>query len=103
MTGPIRIYVDPSKIAKSDFDQMLMSKYDAFYRRIVEYVLKDLEEGGIDELMATLVDDDGVEYDMHLPREGYIKSLGKSMEYFTLIEEYETCSLIKDMIKQIEK
>lgn len=103
MAGPIRIQIDPSKIAKSDFDQMLMSKYDAFYRRIVEYVLKDLEEGGIDELMATLVDDDGVEYDMHLPREGYIKSLGKSMEYFTLIEEYETCSLIKDMIKQIEK
>lgn len=103
MAGPIRIQIDSSKIAKSDFDQMLMSKYDTFYRRIVEYVLKDLEEGGIDELVATLVDDDGVEYDMHLPREGYIKSLGKSMEYFTLIEEYETCSLIKDMIKQIEK
>lgn len=103
MTGPIKIHVDPSKIAKSDFDKMLMSKYDVFYRRIVEYILKDLEEGDIDELMATLVDDDGTEYDMHLPREGYIKSLGKSMEYFTLIEEYETCSLIKDMIKQIEK
>lgn len=103
MTGPIRIYIDHNKITKLDFDQMLMSKYDIFYRRIVEYVLKDLEEGGIDELMAILVDDDGVEYDMHLPREGYIKSLNKSMEYFTLIEEYETCSLIKDMIKQIEK
>lgn len=103
MTRPIKIHIDPSKIAKSDFDKMLMSKYDVFYRRIVEYILKDLEEGDIDELMATLVDDDGTEYDMHLPREGYIKSLGKSMEYFTLIEEYETCSLIKDMIKQIEK
>ncbi len=103
MAGPIRIQIDPSKITKSDFDWVLMSKYDAFYRRIVEYVLKDLEEGSIDELMATLVDDEGLEYDMHLPREGYIKSLGKSMEYFTLIEEYETCSLIKDMIKQIEK
>lgn len=103
MTGPIKIHIDHSKIAKSDFDKMLMSKYDVFYRRIVEYILKDLEEGDIDELMATLVDDDGTEYDMHLPREGYIKSLGKSMEYFTLIEEYETCSLIKDMIKQIEK
>lgn len=102
MAGPIRIHIDPSKIAKSDFDQMMMSKYDIFYRRIVEYILKDLEEGHINELMATLVDDDEVEYDMHLPREGYIKSLGKSMDYFSLIEEYETCGLIKDMIKQIE-
>jgi hypothetical protein len=103
MTGPIRIYIDPNKIAKSDFDQLLMSKYDAFYRRIVEYILKDLEEGTSDELMATLVDGEGVEYDMRLPREGYVKSLHKSIQYFTLIEEYETCGLIKDMIKQIEK
>lgn len=101
MAGPIRIHIDPSKISKLDFDKVLMSKYDKFYRRIVEYVLKDLEEGSINELMATLIDDDEVEYEMHLPREGYIKSLHKSMEYFTLIEEYETCSLIKDMIKQI--
>lgn len=103
MAGTIRIHIDPNKLTHADFDQLLMSKYDIFYRRIVEYILKDLEEGEINELMAILIDGSGNEYDMHLPREGYTKSLSKAMEYFRLIEEYETCSLIKDMIKQIEK
>lgn len=103
MAGTIRIHIDPNKLAYGDFDQLLVSKYDIFYRRIVEYILKDLEEGDINELMAILIDESGNEYDMHLPREGYTKSLSKAMEYFKMIEEYETCSLIKDMIKQIEK
>ena len=103
MAEPIRIHIDPRALTVSDFDQLLMSKYDIFYRRIVEYVLKDIEEGIKDEIMAILVDGEGIEYDMTLPREGYLKSLGKAIEYFTMIEEYETCGLIKDIIKQIEK
>lgn len=101
--GAIRIHLDPSKLTRGDFDQLLMSKYDIFYRRIVEYVLNDIENGETESILAILVDDNDTEYDMHLPRDGYKKSLGKAMEYFTLIEEYETCSLIKDMIKQIDK
>jgi hypothetical protein len=103
MAEPLRIHIDPRALTVADFDQLLMSKYDMFYRRIVEYVLKDIEEGAKDEIMAILVDEDGVEYDMTLPREGYLKSLNKATEYFRMIEEYETCGLIKDMIKQIEK
>lgn len=103
MSGTIRIHIDPSKLTSVDFDNMLMSKYGIFYRRIVEYILKDLEEGEINETMAVIVDSAGFEYDVHLPREGYIKSLNKSIEYFTMIEEYETCFLIKDMIQQIER
>jgi hypothetical protein len=103
MAEPLRIHIDPRALTVTDFDQLLMSKYDMFYRRIVEYVLKDIEEGVKDEIMAILVDEDGVEYDMTLPREGYLKSLNKATEYFRMIEEYETCGLIKDMIKQIEK
>jgi len=103
MAEPLRIHIDPRALTVADFDQLLMSKYDMFYRRIVEYVLKDIEEGVKDEIMAILVDDDGTEYDMILPREGYLKSLNKATEYFRMIEEYETCGLIKDMIKQIEK
>lgn len=103
MAEPLRIHIDPRALTVTDFDQLLMSKYDMFYRRIVEYVLKDIEEGAKDEIMAILVDEDGVEYDMSLPREGYLKSLNKATEYFRMIEEYETCGLIKDMIKQIEK
>jgi len=103
MAEPLRMHIDPRALTVADFDQLLMSKYDMFYRRIVEYVLKDIEEGVKDEIMAILVDDDGTEYDMILPREGYLKSLNKATEYFRMIEEYETCGLIKDMIKQIEK
>ena len=103
MSEPLRIHIDPRALTASDFDKVLVSKYDIFYRRIVEYVLKDIEDGVTDEIMAILVDGEGVEYDMTLPRHGYIKSLGKATEYFTMIEEYETCGLIKDMIKQIEK
>jgi len=101
--GTIRIHIDPSKLTKEDFDHVLMSKYDIFYRRIVEYVLNDIEKKEPQELLAIIVDDNGVEYEMNLPPEGYIKSLNKAMFYFKMIEEYETCSLIRDIIKQIDK
>ena len=64
MAEPLRIHIDPRALTVTDFDQLLMSKYDMFYRRIVEYVLKDIEEGSKDEIMAILVDEDGVEYDV---------------------------------------
>jgi len=97
-----KIHIDPNKIMREDIDKVLMSKYDIFYRRIVEFVLERIE-GAVnkDEILAILVDDAGVEYQMDLPKEGYIKCLGKAMDYFLRIEEYETCDLIKQMKKQI--
>lgn len=97
-----KIHIDPNKVLREDIDKVLMSKYDIFYRRIVEFILERIEGGGTkDELLAILVDDDGAEYQMDLPKEGYIKCLKKAMEYFLRIEEYETCDLIKQMNKQI--
>lgn len=97
-----KIHIDPNKVLREDIDKVLMSKYDIFYRRIVEFVLERIEEkGSKEELLAILVDDEGVEYQMDLPKEGYIKCLKKAMEYFLRIEEYETCDLIKQMNKQI--
>ena len=48
-------------------------------------------------------EDDGMalEYEMVLPESGFEKSLGKAKKYFSMIEEYETCDLIKQMQKQI--
>jgi hypothetical protein len=87
---------------REDIDKLLMSKYDIFYRRIVEFILERIESNKPkDELLAILVDDEGAEYQMDLPKEGYIKCLGKAMDYFLRIEEYETCDLIKQMKKQI--
>jgi len=38
---------------------------------------------------------------MELPKSGFNKSLTKAKKYFSLIEEYETCDLIKQIQKQI--
>ena len=103
MTEIPRIYfANPMSLVKEDFDLTLMSKYDIFFRRIVEFVLEHLEGRQESDLLATIVDDAGAEYDMHLPEDGFIKSLEKANTYFMKIEEYETCSLIKEMIKKYE-
>ena len=97
-----KIHIDPNKVLREDIDKVLMSKYDIFYRRIVEFILERLESAETkNELLAILVDDEGVEYQMELPKEGYIKCLGKAMDYFLKLEEYETCDLIKQMNKQL--
>lgn len=96
-----KIHIDPNNIMKEDIDMVLMSKHDMFYRRIVEFVLDKMESQTRGELLAILVDDEGVEYEMTLPKEGYKKSLTKSLRYFERIEEFETCDLIKQMINKI--
>ena len=95
-----RIHMDPSELTSLDFDLVLMSKYDEFYRRIVEYVL-NIQEGGPEELLAVIIDNDGTEYEMMLENGGYDKSLNKAMDYFKIIEEYETCDLIKQLISNL--
>ena len=102
MATPPRIHIDPSRIMAEDFEKLLVSKYDIFYRRIVEYVLNIIEKKPESSILAILVDDEGKEYEMALPKEGFGKSLGKAKEYFSLIEEYETCDLIKQIQKQID-
>ena len=86
-----------------DIELELATHYDEFYRRLIAYMIEGIEnrlpEG---EPVAILIDENGIEYDMDLPREGYLKSLNKCMEYFTDLEEYETCALVQEMIKIIE-
>ncbi len=101
MATPPKIHIDPTHILAEDFEKLLISKYDIFYRRIVEYILNILENKPEDKLLAILVDADDKEYEMILPREGFEKSLTKAKSYFSLIEEYETCDLIKQIQKQI--
>tara|TARA_Y100001958_G_C21245809_1_gene575768 strand:- start:4530 stop:4838 length:309 start_codon:yes stop_codon:yes gene_type:complete len=96
-----QIHIDP-KVLEADFDMLLMSKYDIFFRRIVEFVLDKLEsKAETSDLLAILIDDEGTEYEMTLPKKGYRKSLNKANKYFEKIEEYETCDLIKQMTKQL--
>ncbi len=95
------IHIDP-KMLEADLEMLLMSKYDIFFRRIVEFVLDKIEtKNETSDLLAILIDDDGVQYSMDLPKKGFKKSLNKANEYFEKIEEFETCDLIKQMKKQI--
>ena len=103
MANAPKIYIkDPMLLVKEDFDMLLMSKYDIFYRRIVEFVLESLEGTLEDDLLAIIVDGDENEFEMRLPESGYVQSLEKASVYFLTIEEYETCSLIKTLIKNYE-
>lgn len=97
-----KIHLDPNAL-EADFDVLLRSKYDIFFRRIVEFVLDKIEGKETSDMLAILVDDEGIEYEMVLPEQGYEKSLNKAMQYFEEIEEFETCDLIKQMAKQIKQ
>lgn len=100
MSRAPKIYIkDPMLLVKEDFDMLLMSKYDMFYRRIVEFTLESLEGNLEDDLLAIIVDGEENEFEMRLPESGYVQSLQKASAYFLKIEEYETCSLIKTIIK----
>ena len=95
-----RIHLDPNTL-EADFDVLLKSKYDIFFRRIVEFVLDRIEGNETSDMLAILVDDEGAEYEMALPKAGYRKSLNNARKYFEEIEEFETCDLIKQMTKQL--
>jgi hypothetical protein len=98
-----KIHINPEKLTRSDVDITLMSKHDAFFRRIVEFVLNKVEGTEDGDTLAILVDDNGTEYDMELRPDGYTKSLGKANEFFLSIEEYETCELIKQLKQYLAK
>ena len=97
-----RLYIE-SMATVQDIELELMSNHDEFYRRIVTYMIETIENTiPVGEPLAILVDEGGAEYDMELGPEGYLKSLNKCMEYFSEMEEYETCTLIKDLIRITE-
>ena len=75
-----KIHLDPNAL-EADFDLLLMTKYDIFFRRIVEFVLDRIEGNETSDMLAILVDDEGVEYEMCLPKKGYEKSLNKSINW----------------------
>ena len=96
-----RIYIESMNTVQ-DIELQLMSNHDEFYRRIISFMIDVIEDKlPVGEPLAILIDEDGVEYDMELPPDGYNKSLEKCMEYFTNLEEYETCTLVKNIIDTV--
>lgn len=97
-----RLHIDSIGTVQ-DIELELMTNHDEFYRRIITFMIETVENTlPAGEPLAILVDESGVEYDMELGPDGYLKSLNKCMVYFTDIEEYETCSLVNDLIKIVK-
>lgn len=87
-----------------DIELELATNHDEFYRRIITFVIDVIENKlPADEPLAILIDTDGEQYAMELPTDGFVKALTKCMEYFTAIEEYESCTLVNDLIKISEE
>lgn len=78
-----------------------MHDVDLFYRRIVQYILNRIELVETESVLCYIIDDYNNKSTLILENVGdnWSKSLGKAMEYFEGLEEYETC----DMIKQIKQ
>lgn len=75
---------------------------DLFYRRIVQYVMDKIDGTETNSILCYIIIEEKNKIHRStfiLEKEGWNKSLNKALEYFTKIEEYETCELIKQ-IKQ---
>ena len=52
-------------------------------------------------MLCIIVEEDKNIYELYLPTECFKKAIGKSLDYFKLIEEYETCGFINDLQKNL--
>lgn len=90
-------------LLQEDFDIYLLKHHDEFFRRIVEHVVNRLEDIEKDNLLCKIQDDDGSIFELRLPEDGFMKAVDKSIQYFQMIEDYETCrdaALLKTYIKE---
>ena len=74
----------------------------SFYKRMVEFIEFNLTSNFQVDILCYLVDPDGTVMEAKLEREGYLKSLLKSLEYYKEQEEYEVCERITNLIKENE-
>lgn len=74
----------------------------AFYERMLEFIEFNLNSNFKIDILCYLVDEEGTVMEAKLEREGYLKSLLKSLEYYKEQEEYEVCEKITNLIKENE-
>jgi hypothetical protein len=94
-------YMDAKYIIQGDFDMYLSSKHDLFFRRIVEHINNRIEGIEKKEILCIIIDEDENIYELYLPEDGFPKAIKKSLDYFKLIEEYETCGFINELQKNL--
>ena len=94
-------YMDAKYIIQGDFDMYLSTKHDLFFRRIIEHVNDRIEGVEKDEMLCRIIDEEDSIFELYLPRDGFPKAIEKSLKYFKLIEEYETCGFIEEIKKYL--
>ena len=94
-------YMNAKYILQGDFDMYLSSKHDLFFRRIIEHVNNRIEGTEKKEMLCIIIDEEENIYELYLPKRGFKKAIGKSLDYFKLIEEYETCGFINELQKNL--
>ena len=78
---------------------------DVFFRRIVQYIMNRVEGVETNNILCHIIDEFDNKRSLILENIGdnWSKSLGKALDYFESIEEYETCDLIKQLLNIISK
>ena len=93
--------MDAKHVIQGDFDMYLSTKHDLFFRRIIEHITNRIEGLEKEQMLCRIIDEEDKIYELHLPKEGFLKAMEKALKYFKFIEEYETCGLIEELKKYI--
>lgn len=85
-----------------DFEDCI-DEADVFYRRIVQYIMNKVEGVETGNILCHIIDEYDNKRSLILENVGdnWSKSLGKALDYFENLEEYETCDLIKQLKQNI--
>lgn len=89
-----------SGLSSSNIETRII-ELEAFHRRIVHFVLDRTYGESDNNILCYFVDEDGNKYTSILEKEGYEKSLNKSLEFFLEKENYENCIIIKKLLTLI--
>lgn len=76
---------------------------DVFFRRIVQYVMNRIDGVETNNILCHIIDeyDNKRSFILENVGDNWSKALGKALDYFESIEEYETCDLIKQLKQNI--
>jgi len=79
------------------FNQEMIEECDIYFRRVVEVSMGDEVERCVPLVMLS---NEEIEYYVYLDTENILTSLKRALKYFEWVEEYETCALVLELIKE---
>lgn len=72
-----------------------------FHERILEFVAKNINGEINHTVLCYFVSMDGTQSKAELPKKAFNQALSKSLEFFTEIENYEKCKIIKELTEKL--